>query len=441
MRRIMLIAAALLAACQGEQVAEPTRAEAFSFTAAVEPQGPTALQRIEVPAAALAAIRREDLGDIRVFDGRGKVLPLARLAPDGQDAQQGHAVPAYPVAGTAAAPGGAAVSIEIAQPGQTVSVETGGAAGSDTAAVLIDTRALEDPAVALALDTDLPAQVPVTFTLEASGDLKAWEPLGDKVLFSPGAGQAPLGGARIALPGANLHQRYLRLSWKALPGLAVHGAEVFTAKAAPPARVTLATRGAKLADDYNLRFAAPIATPLAAIAVTSGTGDGVVPLRLYGRDVDEAPWAPLSAATMRSGARPAVFDVPGATYKHYRIEADPRGAGFSEAPRIELQLEPLTLLAAFNGRPPYRLAAGNPRAEPGFFAPQDLAESKIEVGKLPTASVTAAPPPAIALAPGADEGSFAPRKLVLWGALLLGTAVLAFGAIRLLRANAGSTID
>ena len=32
--------------------------------------GGAALQRIEVPAAALVALKRPDLGDIRVFDGR-----------------------------------------------------------------------------------------------------------------------------------------------------------------------------------------------------------------------------------------------------------------------------------------------------------------------------------------------------------------------------------
>ena len=36
---------------------------------------------------------------------------------------------------------------------------------------------------------------------------------------------------------------------------------------------------------------------------------------------------------------------------------------------------------------------------------------------------------------------FTPRKLTLWGALLLGVAVLAFAAIRLLRSNAQATAE
>lgn len=436
MRWTALIALSLLAACQGEQQADTRGPEDFNFTAMVEPQGSAALQRIEVPAAALVAIKRADLGDIRVFDRRGKALSIARLDLATAGEQLSHSVPTYPIAGTAAAPGGPAVSIEIAQPGQTVSVEAGGGVqASDMAAALVDTRTLEEPVVAVVLDADLPAQTPVAFTLEASADLKTWDQLGDKVLFSPGAGQAPLGGARIALPGVDLHQRYLRLSWKTAPGIAVRRADVVTAKAAPPPRVSLATTGAKLDDAHNLRFSAPWPAPLTAVGVTGTGADGVVPVKLYGRDADEQVWQPLSAAVLRPGGKPALLELGGARHAQYRIEADERSAGFSEAPQIALEVEPLTLLAAFNGQPPYRLAAGNSKAEGKLFAPGDLAEPKVLAGELPLAKVEAAPPSVIALDAGQADGPFTPRKLVLWGALLLGTAVLAFGAIRLLRAN------
>jgi Protein of unknown function (DUF3999) len=437
MRRFALIALALLAACGGEKAVEPKNADDFGFNAAVEPQGSGAVQRIEVPAAALVALKREDMGDIRVFDGRGKALSIARFGASAQGAAMSHKVPTYPIAGTAAAPGGPAVSIEIAQPGQTVSVEANGASpGNDTAAALVDTRALEDPAVAVVLDADLPAQTPVSFTLEASSDLKSWDTLGDRVLFSPGTGQAPLGGARIALPGVDLEKRYLRLSWKAAQGVAVRDITVLTAKTAPPRRTTLAAAGAKLDDPHNLRFSLPSPAPLAAILVTGTEADGMVPVKLYGREAVERPWVLLSVATVRPGGKAAMLDFDGVRYAQYRIEADERSAGFSEAPKIAVEVEPLTLLAAFNGQPPYRLATGNAKAESKLFAPSELAEPKVLEGTLPLAKVEAAPPPVIALNAGATDSPFAPRKLALWGALLLGTALLAYGAIRLLKANA-----
>lgn len=442
MRRLVLIAAALLAACQQEPGNEPKRAEDFAFSASVTPQGDGSLQRVEVPAAALAAIKREDMGDVRIFDGRGKPLSIARFDPATQDPRQSHDVPIYPIAGTAAASGGPAVSIAIAQPGQTVSVEAnGGTAEPDMAAALADTRALDDPAVAVSLDTDLPAQTPVTFTIEASADLKIWDQLADRVLFSPGADQAPLGGALIALPGVDLHQRFLRLSWKAAPGVVVRDVSVLTAKAAPPLHGTLATSGIKLDDTHNLRFVLPSRAPLAAVEVTGSQADGIVPVKLYGREGVERPWALLSVATVRPGGKPAVLELDGVSYGQYRIEADARSSGFSAAPRISLRVAPLMLLAAFNGQPPYRLAVGNAHAEPRTFAPADLAEPKVLAGSLPLAKVETAPPPVVALDAGQADSPYTPRKLALWGALLLGTAVLAFGAIRLLRANAPANED
>ncbi|HEX4846878.1 MAG TPA: DUF3999 family protein, partial [Novosphingobium sp.] len=112
-RRIVLIAGALVAGCQAEKATEPVGPDGFAYSASVEPQGSASLQKVELPAAALIAFKRTDLGDVRIFDGRGKVLPIARLDAAGDDAQQTREVPLYPIAGTAAAPGNPAVSIEL----------------------------------------------------------------------------------------------------------------------------------------------------------------------------------------------------------------------------------------------------------------------------------------------------------------------------------------
>ncbi|HEX4848253.1 MAG TPA: DUF3999 family protein, partial [Novosphingobium sp.] len=274
------------------------------------------------------------------------------------------------------------------------------------------------------------------FTLESSGDLKNWEHLAEKVLFSPSAGQQPLGGAQMALAGSDLKQRYLRLSWQANAGVKLSGAFIDTARTAPPAALPLATKGARLDDAHNLRLAVATPAPLAGIELGGTKADGLLPLRLYGRDAGEQPWQALGAATLRGDGRPARFDLDSAAFRQYRIEADQRSAGFSQAPAVFLQLQPVTLIAAFNGEAPYRLAVGNAGAEGKYFAPADLTDAKTAPADLPLAKVTAAAAPVIDLAAGAADTPFTPRKLALWGALLLGTALLAFGAIRMLRANA-----
>lgn len=437
MRKTIIATLALLSACQNDKAVQPKGPDDFAFSAAVEPQGSAALQRLDVPAAALVSLKRADFGDIRVFDASGKTLSLARFDPSQRQPAITHELAVYPIAGTAAVQTGPAVSIAIAQPGQTVSLEAKGAkAPDDTGAALIDARKLEDPAIAVTLDADLPAQVPITVTLEASGDLKNWELLGEKVLFSPAVGQPSLGGDRIPLDGIDLHERFLRVSWKAINGAVVRGASVLTAKDIPPPSGVLATAGARLADAHTLQFSLPEAAPVAAIRVSGVAADGVVPVKLLGRDAEEQTWLPLSAAIIRPGGKPARLDLEGAHHRQYRLEADRRSAGFSQVPTIGLEVEPLSLLVAFNGRPPYRLAIGNAQAEPNLFAPDELADAKALSATLPLARVTiAAAAPIVQLGGANEEGPFSPRKLALWAVLLAATAILAAAAWKLMKSS------
>ncbi|MBX9643079.1 MAG: DUF3999 domain-containing protein, partial [Novosphingobium sp.] len=123
----------------------------------------------------------------------------------------------------------------------------------------------------------------------------------------------------------------------------------------------------------------------------------------------------------------------------YRLVADQRSAGFSAAPRIELQYEPVVLIAAFNGKPPYTLAVGNKAAPSAYFGPGELLGDTPLSARLPEAQVAApAGTPVVKLAPPADGDPFSTKKLALWAALLLAVGVLAFAAVRLMKAPASS---
>lgn len=435
MRRIAPVVLALLAACS-----QPSGNENdFAFAAAVDPQANAMVHRIDLPAAALAAIKRDDLGDVRLLDARGKELPLARLDLPGVTALTRHAVPLYPIAGGQGSESAGAVLLAVARPGQTILIESNAAATmTGMAAALLDSRALNEPAVGLQLELELPAQTPISITVEASRDLKTWDMLAEKVLFSPTAGVAPLGGARLALPGSDLEQRYLRLRWTAEAGVNLRGATVDTAKSVPAPAIALATRGAVLDDAHNLRLAVSTPIPLVGIELVGTKADGLIPVRLYGRDAQEQAWQPLAAATLRGDGRAARFDLPGSVFRQYKVEADKRSAGFSRPPEIKLLLQPMPLLTVFNGQPPYRLTAGNSQALAKYFAPADLAEPKLLQTDLPIARISTSAAPVIDLGAGPGDSPLAPRKLALWAALLLGTAVLAWGAVRLLRAGPDS---
>lgn len=435
------LAAASLAACSAEPVPEPKKQEDFAIVMAVAPEAGNALGRVVLPAAALAEVKRADLGDVRVFDAKGRTLSLA-LGYDrsGESSLlKASDLPAIPIAAT---PNGAAVpiAVNVTAGDATVAVTATDAADAtdQRVSILIDTRALALPVTGIELKAALPKQVPVTFLLEQGADLKTWQPLAEKVLLRPGNDPEVLGQARIALPGVTLRDRYVRVSWDAGPDIAVSGAKVFEAVERAPARVDLETSGAALAGPHELRFAPQLAVPIAAVKLEMTGQDGIVPLELFGRNDRSEPWGLLARGTLKQGDGPLSLELSGSTTREYRLVADQRSSGFSKVPKISLTVDPITIFAAFNEEGPYNLAVGHADAKPAWFDPADLGKPSdlLRAWRREAEVASAGDAPVILLAPAAPETPFDPRKLALWGALLLGVAVLGFAAWRLLKAGA-----
>lgn len=438
----LAFALAGLAACSASEAPEPKKPDDFAQVLAVAPQNDGKLGRVVLPAAAVAEIKRPDLGDVRIFDAKGRTLSLA-LGYDrsGESSLlKSHDLPAIPLS-----------ALQVGAPGQVrVAVRTGDAtaievtatdaadATDQRASILIDTRTLTLPVVGLELTTSLPKQTPVTFTLESGTDLKTWEPLAEKVLLRPGNDPEVLGTPRIALPSVSLKDRYIRISWNAGPDIAVAGAKVFEAIERQPARVELETSGAKLSNPHELRFAPQISVPIAAVKLDMTGQDGIVPVQLFGRNDRSEPWGLLASGTLKQGGGPLELELSGATLREYRLAADTRSSGFSKEPKVSLEVDPITVFAAFNGEGPFNLAVGHAGAKPAWFDPADLGTSSdlLRAWRQQAEVASAGEAPVILLAPAAPETPFDPRTLALWGALLLGTAVLAFAAWRLMRANA-----
>ncbi|MGE3692894.1 MAG: DUF3999 family protein [Novosphingobium sp.] len=435
-RHVALILLLFAAACTGKEADRiPIGPADFALSLPVEPKPGAQVQRVELPASALVTLRRTDSGDVRIYDARGKPLTIARLAGDATRLNTVHldAIPYNRQEGTTA---GSSVSVRVAQSGQAVTVDTAdGGMRSQERSVLFDTRRIQEQAVALTLDAVLPAQRPVTVSVMAGKDLKTWEPLAEQVLFRPGGGAALLGSGAIPLDGERLEGRYLLVSWNSPDNAEVNGANLQTSPSPPPPPISIPARGARLIDAHALQFDLPPAPGPAAIRLTMTGRDGVVPVSLLGRDARELPWTHLAMAVLRQGESGALLRPVGGM-RQYKIEADARSAGFSEAPRLEFHYDPLTLLVAFNGEAPYKLAVGHAGAVPVFLNPSDLTT---QPGPYPVARVGAGRETAtIDLQAGEPDGPFDKRNLILWGTLLLGVAILALAAYRLMRSNAGA---
>lgn len=443
-RYLALALAVALSACGSEPAPEPKKQDDFGQVLAVAPASDNRLGRIVLPAAAIAEIKRADLGDVRVFDAKGRTLSLAQgYDRTGESSLlTSHDLPAIPIA--AGSGGGAAMPISVAvKAGDTavqVTASDAAEAVDSRVSILLDTRALGLPVVGVELVATLPKQVPVTFTLEVGSDLKTWEPLAEKVLLRPGNDPEVLGQARIALPGVNLRDRYVRVSWDAGPDIAVTGAKLLEAVERQPARVELETSGAAL-DPKNgreLRFAPQIAVPIAAVKVGMTGPDGIVPVELFGRNDRSEPWGLLARGTLKQGEGPISLELSGSTVREYRLAADPRSSGFSKVPKVSLVVDPITVFAAFNDQGPFNLAVGHLDAKPAWFDPADLGKPSdlLRAWKREAEVASAGEAPVILLAPAAPETPFDPRNIALWAALLLGTGVLGFAAWKLMKAGA-----
>ena len=340
-RRLVLGLLVLTAGCQRAPAADPSQPLAYAVRVPFSPAAGGALQRVVLPPAALVAIRRDDAGDVRLFDAKGRLVPFARLDSLTPAKFTVTSLPAYPVTQTPATAGHGALLVRVEGAERVVTVDSAGSTDAPSAPqVLLDTRALTQPAQGITLDMATPADQPVTVSLAASSDMKNWQPLGEKVLFRPAAGAAPLGGAEVKLDGADLHGRYVAVSWGAAQGVAFHAAQATTSAEARAPRVSVATNGGTLTNAHEMRFDLPAPALGSALRLTEAGADGVIPVRLWGRAQPQDPWALIDAGTLRSGAS-ALLDISAPAMTHFKLEADARTAGFSAATRVELLFDPV----------------------------------------------------------------------------------------------------
>ncbi len=435
----LVVGALLLASCGQAPPADPAKPASYAVQLAAEPAAGDALQRLILPAAALAAMHSAGLADLRVFDARGKVLPMARADWSGEAAAERQLVtlPALAVIGSAKGAQAQAISLTIddSKSARIVGLDTS-IAGSKTevVAVLLDTRALTEPAIFLKLGAELPRAQPVTFTVASSADLKSWEPIAEKVLFRDG------GTSGVALPSPDLRGRYVRVSWDTDVPLAsplnITSATLTLSKLGQPQRITAATTGLEMIDARDLRFSLPFKAPLAGIRISQTAPDGPIPVRLYGRNDAEAPWIPLAGTTVRQTPNAGnLLELGDPVMAFYRITADSRTAGFSAAPRIELSFIPAELLVQFSGHPPYTLAAGLKDAPATYLTRAEIALGTQQLAAMPQAKMVGAAVPIVSLRPPTG-GTFPDKRMILWLVLLAGAAVLGLALVKLLKGSA-----
>ena len=420
-RRVRLVGAALLLAAAGP-AGSPDDPAAYAVRLdVVTPMVGAPVWQIDLPASALAASRVADLADLRVFDGRGRPVPIARVAA-GVTQARGTDLPASPILGSPDALRVTGVSLRVGRDGRARVAGVDGTIaearrGSTVVGALFDARAVTGTADRLLLDAEVPAGQPIAFTVEASTDLTDWRPLGRAVVYrAPGAAEP------IRLDGSPLRSERLRVTWGAdsrlLSPVIVRRATLLARPARTTSNVVVQAVAPALIDARTIEFAVPFALPIASLGFRSAGYETIVPVRVLGRNHGEEPWALLGEGVARDDGEPVALIGKGV--RDLRIEADARTPGFATPPTIRFGFAPRSIAFAASGPPPFMLAVG--RAEtPYVYLPLASLGAR-EGALLPTAGVPASEPSPLALSPPKDGGPW--RRAALWAVLVGATGLL-----------------
>jgi len=456
MRALATAALTFVLALPGPAAAADDRLRAYAAAAPLTPApGGEGLQRLELPWPVLQASRSEGLADVRVFDARGQVLPMAwALPPVVEDSSRSQAVPrfAWPAMPAASASSPAALQLKLGRDSAVLSVV--GAAGPGTAAEgaerwLLDLSAMQlsegERIDGIELDwAHRPQGLSTTVDVEASADGRQWQHATASQLLELGAAAAPSLRA-IDWPGmTGPAPRYLRLSFGTPLKLEASRVRIRRAGAGP-ALQPLAARFAPdgTATAWQLDLLGPLAPRSLALRLTER--NSVLNLRLEQRQRDGDAWRPVAsfvAWRLQRGGREsesAALPLPPGTAAARWWRLVPLDGTPVRAPlEAELQWEaPVLVFVARGDATGLKLAVGREHAPaaaltlpsliPAYRSGAEQALPRATLGLL-------APLPE----PGwleslIDAGPEAHRRWLLWAVLV--AAVLGLGALswRLLR--------
>jgi hypothetical protein len=422
-------------------------ADHFSQRFALELESGAAYYTVTLPAAVYAASQRSDLGDVRVLNGAGEPVPYSLETPHepARTSPTLRPVGWFPLPATAAGRTGVPLGVTIAADGSlraTSAPPSRAQHDVDLVDVGRETRGETqvDALLVHVRDDNYQGRVSV----EASDDLRNWQPAGEAQLLKVNYNGSTLSQDRIELNG--MRARYLRLRWlDGSPYIESIDAQVQAASTGAAQRADsqrewregiAAHAGPKLGEYF---FATGGPYPVDRLRLDLPQPNTVAPAVVYSRAGLEAAWRQVSGATLfrlHNGAveqsNPSLELAPD-TDRQWRVVVDTRNGGLGGGTlTIAAGWRPATLTFAARGAAPFTLAVGSAAAVSSAVSRADLL--------MGASSVAVAARLGEALPVGQEAGAQssandpdAMRRYMLWAALLLAVGSLGAIAWRLAR--------
>ena len=434
----------------------------YAYGLKIEASGSEALYDVTLPPAVYQGVTRRDLGDVRVFNGAGEVVPHAWRPRRTEKADAGAtvALTLFPLKGPAGANVGAlAISVRRSANGAvSVDVKSGGAPApvQIIAGYLIDMSSQDRALRAVELDWKATEGFSGKLRIDASDDLASWRAL------VPGAPLLSLevGGQRLQQKRVEVPQqkaKYLRLAWvnegakTPLPELIAASGELAEKyiEAAREWSKFSAAKGEKAGDyvfDVKGQF------PMDRLRLELPEPNTIVQVEILARDKAEQPWRSVTRGVAyrlrQSGGEVASPDIAvgASSERWWMIRVDQRGGGLgSGVPALNAGWVPHQLVFAARGAPPFTLAYGNRGAQagalpiesliPGYRDDGGASVRSVKTGAKPTVNVqvTSAQPQKELGGEARLQEQIDWKRWSLWGVLGLGVLVLGAMAWRLVK--------
>lgn len=427
----------------------------FAYGLDIEPEHGRPLQQFTVPEAVYQGVTRADLGDLRVFNGGGIVVPHA-LCPGPEAAAETVTelpLPVFPLRRPppAAQPGGRVVvqtpggtSVQVLERGAALGASAVVEGGPAADGFVVDAGGAPGALRALRLAWSTPdGASEARVRVEASEDLDHWRAIvaGTTLLHVAADGRA-LDRNHIDLPEARY--RYLRLVRSEGPAVAISAvsADVVQPGSAAAPRWFAAAPLPDAEGDAFLYDAARLA-PVHTARIELAVPNMALGVALDSRRAPDQPWQARWSGEVSSvdgaGEPPAAaFAAVADTLWRVRVWRGAESLGGSR-PTLRLGYHPARLRFLAQGDGPFVVAYGSARVPPAQAAACDGLLPQVAAATRATLIGAAGATPAAAGAFGGPEVLAPPapptpvRQIVLWGVLLLGTAALVAMAVSLLR--------
>jgi Protein of unknown function (DUF3999) len=428
----------------------------FSTRAQVAVPSGTSIARVALPETSIVSLRETNAGDLRVFNAKGIALPHAVIDASNQAstrtdiaAERVLALPIY--APESVSPNTPTLRIEEGPNRRVIEVSSAPASKQKSETrkprgLLFDTLKISSEINAVELEGALPPAMLLKVGLDASRDLKTWQPLVSDTPIFEFSNDGP-SNRKLTLPAPQkLEGRYLRLTWSddvALPVVALRAiASGITQNAAAPLSVNLPTP--QITTDGHAEWTMQSGHRINALRVSTSANNALMPVRILTRARAGDVWRTVASTvvyrlTNSAGAtnvNPSIA-LSSRLESQLRIEALP-GYSLAGVPlTLAVEYAPLNVVFIASGDGPFDIATGRANTASAALPLTTLMPDYKSGAEYALPLLAAAVTANAATGQNSPDGNWMAaatnKSFLLWGVLGLAVIILAGLAVSLLR--------